>query len=49
MRMLRFEERNLQALDGEPYIPDSYQAWRYLQFTEYRDWQEVAQRAIICK
>ena len=45
MRLLRFEERGVQALYGEPYIPDSYMAWRYLQFSEYRDWQQVARWA----
>lgn len=39
---LRFEGRAIEALEGEPRIPSDYLAGRMLQFSEYRDWQEVA-------
>lgn len=39
---LRFEGRAIEAIDGEPAIPSDYLPVRMLQFSEYRDWQEVA-------
>ncbi len=45
MRVLRFEERNLPGIDGEPNTPDNFVAWRYLQFSEYKDWGQVARWA----
>jgi TPR repeat protein len=39
---LRFEGRAIEAIDGEPSIPSDYLPGRMLQFSEYRDWQEVA-------
>ena len=45
MRTLRFEEHALDSLDPEPNIADSFVAWRYLQFSEYADWSQVARWA----
>ncbi len=45
LRTLRFEERGVESLDPEPYIADSFVAWRYLQFSEYGDWSQVARWA----
>lgn len=44
-RTLRFEERDLAAIDAEPAIPPGYTAWRYLQFSEWRGWNDVARWA----
>jgi tetratricopeptide (TPR) repeat protein len=45
LRSLRFEERGIEGLDYEPNIPNDYIAARYLQVTEYRTWNAVAQWA----
>jgi TPR repeat protein/transglutaminase-like putative cysteine protease len=39
---LRFEGRAIEAVEGEPSIPSDYLPVRMLQFSEYRDWQQVA-------
>lgn len=39
---LRFEGRAIEAIEGEPSIPSDFLPGRVLQFSEYRDWQEVA-------
>lgn len=39
---LRFEGRAIEPLEGEPRTPSDFLAGRMLQFSEYRDWQEVA-------
>jgi lipoprotein NlpI len=45
MRRLRFVERNLPAVEFEPQMPQSYQAFRVLQFSEFRSWNEVVKWA----
>lgn len=45
VRRLRFDGRALEALDIEPSIPNNYVPARILQFSEYKNWQEVAQWA----
>jgi transglutaminase-like putative cysteine protease len=37
-----FEERNLAALTLEPQIPSDFIFGRYLQFSEFKNWHEVA-------
>jgi hypothetical protein len=44
-RLLRFEERGIDGLEFEPYTPSDYFAFRWLQFTEYANWNAVAQWA----
>lgn len=39
---LVFEERGIEAVEGEPSIPTHYFPVRALQFSEYADWQSVA-------
>ena len=39
---LRFEARGLDAVEGEPSVPADYLPFRFLQFSEYKDWGEVA-------
>lgn len=43
VRRLRFEARSLPAATGEPMMPPRVQAMRQLQFSEYANWNEVAQ------
>ena len=45
LQLLRFEERGIDALDEEPALPDRFLAARFLQLSEYPDWQGVAQWA----
>lgn len=45
MKRLRFEARGLEALEYEGGIPAEYFPARFLQFSEYRDWNEVARWA----
>lgn len=42
IRKLIFEERALDAIDEESGTPSDYVPGRVLEFTEYRDWREVA-------
>lgn len=42
MRQLRWEDRNQPAVEVEPYTSNAFITHRMLQFTEYRNWQEVA-------
>jgi transglutaminase-like putative cysteine protease/lipoprotein NlpI len=44
-RIVRFEARNLVAIDFEQYTPRDYQTARWLQFSEFASWQEVSQWA----
>jgi lipoprotein NlpI/transglutaminase-like putative cysteine protease len=46
LRRLRFIGRDLAAIESEPQLPHSYEAYRTLQFSEYRDWSEVASWAL---
>jgi TPR repeat protein/transglutaminase-like putative cysteine protease len=45
LQRIRFEARNLEAVESEPSVPRDYLPWRGLQFSEYRDWQQVARWA----
>lgn len=45
MRRLRFEERDLAAVDLEPMLPRGAMPLRWLQFSEFADWAEVARWA----
>jgi lipoprotein NlpI/transglutaminase-like putative cysteine protease len=46
MRRLRFVGRDLRAVELEAQLPDGYHAFRLLQFSEYKSWQEVARWAL---
>ena len=45
MRRLRFEERDLAAVELEPMLPRGAIPLRWLQFSEFADWTEVARWA----
>lgn len=45
MKVLRFEERAIDGLDDEPAVPEDFFAARFLQLTEFADWNAVAQWA----
>jgi len=45
MRRLRFEEHDLAPVELEPLIPRSAYPLRWLQFSEFDDWAEVARWA----
>lgn len=45
MRKLVFEERGLAAVRPEAYTPPDHPAYRWLQFSEFADWQEVVEWA----
>lgn len=45
VRKLEFEERNLDSIEDEPFTPTDYVPYRFLQFTEYQDWNGVARWA----
>ena len=45
MRRLRFEERDLAAVELEPMLPRGAIPLRWLQFSEFADWREVARWA----
>ncbi|MBI3533436.1 MAG: DUF3857 domain-containing protein [Burkholderiales bacterium] len=45
MRKLRWEERNLPPLQEEKFVPESFFPARSLQFSDYRDWEEVSRWA----
>ena len=42
---LMFVEKAYEGLDDEPSVPSEYLAGRVLQFSEFKDWAEVAQWA----
>ncbi len=44
-RRLRFEERDLAAVELEPMLPRGAIPLRWLQFSEFADWREVARWA----
>ena len=46
LRRLRFLARDLPAVELEPQLPESYDAYRLIQFSEYADWNEVARWAM---
>lgn len=39
---IQFEENKLESIDREPSIPSRYFPNRLLQFSEYKNWQEVS-------
>ena len=45
IRRLRFEERDLAAVELEPMLPRGAIPLRWLQFSEFADWREVARWA----
>ena len=45
MRRLRFEEHDLRAVELEPMLPRGAVPLRWLQFSEFADWAEVARWA----
>lgn len=45
LRELVFEQRGLDAVEPERGVPASYLPFRFLQFTEYTSWNEVARWA----
>jgi transglutaminase-like putative cysteine protease/lipoprotein NlpI len=45
MRRLRFEERDVAAVELEPLLPRGAVPLRWLQFSEFADWAEVARWA----
>jgi len=45
MRILQFDEGGMEGVEFEPYVPSDYFGYRWLQFTEFRSWAEVAQWA----
>ena len=45
MRKLRFEERDLAAVELEPMLPRGSFPLRWLQFSEFADWADVARWA----
>lgn len=42
-RLVRYEADNLAAIDQEPMVPADVQTQSWIQFSEFRDWQEVGQ------
>ncbi len=42
---IRFEHLSLPGVDHEPYVPPNYAPYRYLQFSEFRNWNAVARWA----
>lgn len=42
LRRLRFEQTGIAGTDGEPHTPNSFMPLRWLQFSEYGSWGEVA-------
>lgn len=45
VRRLKFEERGLEVIEGEVFMPSDYVSHRFLQFSEYADWNAVARWA----
>ena len=46
LRQLRFDGIALAAIETEPFMPPDAQPLRWLQFSEYTDWHEVALWAV---
>ncbi|MET3131559.1 transglutaminase-like putative cysteine protease/lipoprotein NlpI [Oxalobacteraceae bacterium GrIS 1.11] len=44
-KITRFVADNVAPLDFEPYVPADIDQFRQIQFSEFRNWQEVAQWA----
>lgn len=45
MMTLAFDERGVEPMKPEPFVPDNFLAVSRLQFSEYVDWNEVARWA----
>ena len=45
MNQLVFEQSNLKPVHVEEHIPQGFQPFAWIQFSEYADWQEVAEWA----
>lgn len=45
LRTLVFERRNAEGIDAEPQLPSNIAPYRYIQFTEHKDWRSVAKWA----
>ncbi len=45
MKTLRFEERDIDPVSPEPFVPDNYFEGRLLVVSEFRDWNQVARWA----
>jgi lipoprotein NlpI/transglutaminase-like putative cysteine protease len=43
MKAMRFEERDIAGMQFEPNTPSDYNQGRYVQISEYKNWNEVAQ------
>lgn len=41
-RLLVFEERGIEPVPAEPQVPAHYLPFRFIQFTEYAGWNQVA-------
>jgi lipoprotein NlpI len=41
MRTLRFEGRSLEPVTVEPFTPNSYAPFRWLEFSEFESWSDV--------
>lgn len=41
LQRLRFEQRDVPAVDAEPYVPPGANPARWLQISEYADWRDV--------
>lgn len=41
--LVQYEADNLPAVDQEPMVPPDLQAHAWIQFSDFRDWQDVAQ------
>lgn len=46
LRVLTFEERGISGVDLETHIPADYVPLRFIQFTEYESWNDVARWAV---
>ncbi|MFN0184338.1 MAG: DUF3857 domain-containing protein [Aquabacterium sp.] len=46
LRRLRFEQRDVPVVENEPHLPPQAQPWRWLQFSEFADWNDVARWAM---
>jgi len=44
-RRIQFEDRGIEAIDFEPAVPADYLPIRFLEFSEFADWQGVAKWA----
>ena len=45
MRRLRFEQRDVAAVEVEPMLPRGFAPVHWLQFSEFQDWADVSRWA----